>query len=148
VAFAALAAVPACEEPVTIAELQKVVDQFVDIRNVVVPGQGRLVFTVTVPGDAIHPHLEGRWTVNNVERPVDLYVFRQGTYDGNQPPSGQDHYWTSEPPAGSGIGQERNLELHIHPSPGEWTLVFFNPGTNPLTTRTELSAELQVNYWR
>jgi len=140
----------ACEESPVIGEREEVVNRFVDIRNVMVAGQGWLTFKVDIPGDAIHPHIEGRWTVGNVERPVDVYVFRGSQYDPNLSPVAQPqpYFWTSTIAAGSGIGQNRTNEVHIHASSGQWVVVFYNPGANPLTSRTDLSAEIENNYFR
>jgi hypothetical protein len=38
--------------------------------------------------------------------------------------------------------------VHIHASSGQWVVVFYNPGANPLTSRTDLSAEIENNYFR
>ena len=136
-----------CGDPQTFEEVQRRIEPFIDFRNATVLGQDRQAFAHRVPADVGHPHFEGRWTVANPERPVDVYVFRAGDYDPLQPLSAQHYFWASTT-SGLGVGQMRNNELHLHPTPGDWVLVFFNPGLSPQGNRTDLSAEITFSYFK
>lgn len=136
-----------CSDPQSFEDVQRRIEPFIDFRNVTVLGQDRQVFARDVPGEAVHPHFEGRWTVRDPERPVDVYVFRAGEYNPTQPLADQNYYWASTTNT-LGVGQARSNELHLHPSPGGWVLVFFNPGVNPQGARTDLSAEITFTYFR
>jgi hypothetical protein len=147
-ALGVLALTPACEESPVIGEREKVTHRFVDITREVINGQDRRAYTVNVPGDAIHPHLEGRWTVNDVERPVDTFVFREGDYDAGSPPGGQQYFWTSTTTGTGGVNSARSQSVRVHPTPGNWVIVFYNPAINPFAGRTELSAEVEISFFR
>ena len=146
--LAALAALPACEDSPVIGEREKFSTRFVDITREVINGQDRRAYTINVPGDAIHPHLEGRWTVGDVERPVDTYVFREGDYDPSAPPAGQTYFWTSTTGGANDVNANRSQSVRVHPTPGNWVIVFLNPAINPFAGRTELSAEVEINFFR
>lgn len=136
-----------CGDPQKFEEVQRRIEPFVDFRNVTVLGQDRQVFEHAVGSDVTHPHFEGRWTVRDPERPVDVYVFRAEDYNPAQPPASQGYFWASTT-SSIGVGQSRSNELHLHPAPGNWLLVFFNPGLNPQASRTDLSAEITYTYFK
>jgi len=136
-----------CSDPQKFEDTQKRVEDFINIRNLIILGQDRQVFSKAVPADAIHPHFEGRWTVLDAERPVDVYVLKAENYDPAQPLPAQNYFWSSTT-SGIGVGQSRSNELHLHPTPGNWVLVFFNPGLSPQANRTDLSAEITFTFFK
>jgi hypothetical protein len=136
-----------CDEPTTIAEPVEVTREIVDIRNVMLAGLDRLAYSISVPAEAVHPHFAGTWTVADVERPVNLYVFRAADYNPNLPPQDQAYAWPHMPYPSSGIGRVRTNGIAFHPAVGDWVLVFHNPTAGPLvSSRSDLSAGIQLEY--
>jgi hypothetical protein len=127
--------------PESVLEVSKHTQPFIDIRNVTLIGQARAAYSFAVPGDVAHPHFQGRWSVHDTEKPVEVFVFRSGDYDENQPLTAQTAVW-------SWTLTSDKSEMHIHPTPGSWIVVFFNPATAGFTTRTELTAQIDFSYFK
>ncbi len=127
--------------PESVLEVAKHTQPVVDIRNVIINGQARVSFSFAVPGDVGHPHFQGRWTVRDAEKPVQVFVFRAADYNDTLLPTVQTATWswtlTSDKP-----------EMHVHPTPGSWVIVYFNPAQGGATTRTDLSSEIDFSYFK
>jgi len=139
-----------CEDPQSFVEPTKHIESIADLRNVTVPGQSQLVYRVVVQPEPqmTHPHIEGRWTFADVEKPVDVYIFPAASYVETQPPAAQDSivYWSSL--TNAVVGQQRETSMHLHPAPGEWVVVFYNAGPANSAGRATFSASALLSYFK
>jgi hypothetical protein len=144
-----------CEDPQHFSEPEKHTEQFVDFSNLVMSGRQSLpadpayVYHVTVGSatDMVHPHFEGHWTFADPEKPIDIYVMPASQYNSSQPPAGQEGiFWTSLTDAV--VGQQRATSMHLHPTPGDWVIIFYNPAPNVLNGRSEIAAEVALTYFK
>lgn len=139
----------ACEDPQGFVEPTKHTDVVVDLFNFDMNGQQQEVYRATVlpEPDMIHPHFEGRWTFADNERPVDVYVIPAGHYDPQLLPADQDSiFWSSLTDAV--VGQQRQTEMHLHPEPGEWVILFYNALPFLQTSRARISTEINLAYFK
>jgi len=137
----------ACNDPQTFQDVQKHTVEFIMFRNVAMLGGDRQTFPQNVPGDVTHPSFEGRWVVRDPEKPVDMYVFRASDYDPNRPLADQAYFWSSTTMS-NGLGQQRSQEVHVHPTPGDWLIVFSNPAVGTVGTRTDVSADISLSFFK
>ena len=140
-----------CNTPESVLEVSKHNQPVVDIRNVILNGQARVTFPFAVPGDVGHPHFEGRWTLRDKEKPVQVFVFRAQDYDDSLPPRAAG---SCSPPDTTGCAiwswtsTSDKPEMHVHPTPGNWVVVFFNPALPGPTTRADVSSEIDFSYFK
>jgi hypothetical protein len=142
-----------CQEPQSFEDVKKYSIPIVDQENIILTGEQRNEYRVTVPGDVTHPSFEGRWTFRDPEKPIDIYVFPASRYTSGQPLAPEDSvvYWSSLSNAIGGLGQLRATEMHIHPRPGDWVIVYYNAqsaAAGPILTRAEFSTELVLTYFK
>jgi len=129
--------------------------------KVVMMGGNWRQYYFDIAGDMIHPEVRSRWTVLNREVFIDMYLFRADTYDPTKPPTQQaETFWTSVPQEGPLYGDRRGTEIILHPCvydtatppvcrpDGQWVVVFYNDNVATPTTRTELSANVEVRYFK
>ena len=129
-----------CEEQPGFMNTTKSTQTFMDLDDVLVQGQFRLEFRVTVPSDVTHPSFEGLWTFRNPEKPLRVYVVRATDYpDSNVDPATLPNYFTLDPIVNT---------IHVHPTPGEWVVVLHNPADFGPTTASEISGSIILSYWR
>ena len=143
--LAACLGTTSCEEPQGFVEPQLQTQNVADLFNFEMDGQQQEIFRVTVLAepDMVHPHLEGRWTFTDNEKPIDIYVIPAQSYDPSLPPGEQDDIrWSSLQDAI--VGQQRQTSMHLHPEPGEWVLVFYNSLPFAATSRTRISSEIKL----
>ena len=139
----------ACENPQGFVEPSKHSEVIVDLYNYDMNGQQQEVYHATVlpEPDMVHPHFEGRWTFADNERPVDVYVIPAAYYNPQLLPAAQDSiFWSSLTDAV--VGQQRATEMHLHPSPGEWVIVFYNALPFLQTSRARISTEIDLTYFK
>jgi len=138
-----------CEQSQGLGEIRKAVIDVLDFEDQVFNGRERREFRATVTADMVHPSFEGHWTFRDPEKPLDIYVIRADLYDPNRPldPQDPDVRWSSIKDAIGGLGQLRATEMHIHPTPGDWVILFYNPRDPVATTRATVSAEVRLTYF-
>ncbi len=145
---ASLAAV-SCDNPEGFVEPTLHRETVVDLYNFDMDGQQQAVFRVTVlpEPDMVHPHLEGRWTFTDNEKPIDIYVIPAQYFDPNRVPADQDSiFWSSLQDAV--VGQQRQTSMHLHPRPGEWVIVFYNSLPYAAASRSRVSSEIDLTYFK
>jgi hypothetical protein len=146
-----LAGLAGCKQDEIFGDVTKFRDRLVDFQNQQFWGQERREYRATVTADMIHPSFEGHWTFRDPEKPLDIYVFASNRYRSGQPLSQQDttYFWASVRNATGGLGQLRDTEMHIHPTPGDWVIVIYNNAVpnNPVT-RAEAAAEIDLTYFK
>ncbi len=128
-----------CEDPQGFVETTKIRETFMDVSDQIVDGQRRLEFRVNVPGGVTHPSFEGLWTFRNPERPLFLYIVRAAEYDSGADPTTLPNFFMMRSDATS---------IHVHPTPGEWVIALVNPAAFGPATRSEVSGQVQLSYWR
>jgi hypothetical protein len=142
-----LAAV-SCEDPQGFVEPKLTRQPIVDLYNFDMEGQQQEVYRVTVlpEPDMVHPHLEGKWTFADNERPIDIYVVPAASYDPNRLPGEQEVIrWSSLQDAI--VGQQRQTSMRIHPEPGEWVIILYNGLPFAATSRARVSSEIDLTYF-
>lgn len=140
--------ISACGEDQGFMDPEKHRETFISFRNVAFVSQQKREFRITV-GDIVHPHFEGRWTLRDKEKPVDVYVIRAQDYDPNLLPPAQPRiFWDSVVESQGGLQQLQSTTMQVHPSPGEWVVVFYNPAPLSSTARAEVSADMQLTFFR
>ena len=149
-AVAALAALasPGCKQPTHFEDVKKYREPIARFEKVAIQGHERREYRVHVPADLLHPHFEGHWTFRDPEKPIDVFVFTAAQYDSCPEPSLTcGYFWSSITNATGGLGQLRASEMHIHPAPGDWVLVFYNSGSG-FAARTEFDAQVDFVYFK
>lgn len=150
-----------CEEPQGFVEPTSHSVPIARFRALVLPGQAKLVYRVAVQGEPamVHPHFDGRWTLRDPERPIDVYVIPDGWrdsqgqvhhYDDTRLPAAQDSvFWSSIQDAIGGLGQLRAPSMRLHPTPGDWVIVLYNSlPPNVSTSRSEFAADVELTYFK
>ena len=148
VLLAALVAL-SCSDPQGFVEPQKYTEVVSDLFNFDMNGQQQEVYRATVlpEPEMVHPHFEGRWTFSDNEKPIDIYVIPAQYYDPARLPAAQDSvFWSSIQDAI--VGQQRATGMHIHPTPGEWVIVYYNALPFAATSRARLSSEILLTYFK
>lgn len=129
-----------CEEQPGFMEPEKVFQTFMELDDQVVLGQNRLEFRVNVPSGVTHPSFEGLWTFRNPEKSLNVYVLRAADYpDSNADLATLTNYYMLDP---------RVTTIHVHPTPGDWVVVLYNPADFGPTTHSEVSGNIRLSYWR
>jgi hypothetical protein len=149
--FALVAALAAlgCENPQGFVEPTKHKEVIVDLFSYEMNGQQQEVYRTTVlpEPDMVHPHFEGRWTFSDNERPIDVYVIPAAYYNPQLLPAAQDSiFWSSLTDAV--VGQQRQIEMHVHPNPGDWVIVLYNSLPFLATSRAKISTEIDLTYFK
>ena len=165
----------ACEEDQTFARVERrtvTVDSF---QRLPVEGGTRVERYVSVPHQD-HPEILVNWTNLRGEIEVEVYVFAASVYNdpanagkalavlaqeqtdlqnqeredakqNQQPPPPLRILWPQLPDEQPPYGDTRPTQLHLHPDPGEWTVIFYNPlGPGP-TNRASLSASIELSFY-
>ena len=145
-------ALPGCgnDSSPTFARIENVVETIADFRRFQLQGQERLEYQTTVKPGLLHVEFLMNWTNLTRDIEVDVYVVRNEDYVATVPPAQLGKvFWTSVPQEGPQFGDRRPTLIHLHPSPGDWVIVFFNPKAagNP-ANRATLSATVQLSYFK
>lgn len=166
---------PACEDTQTFARVERrtlTVDSF---QRRPVDGGTRVEVFVSVP-EKDHPEILVNWTNLRGEIEVEAYVLARSVYadpanagkplavlaqeqtdlqnqeredakQNQQPPPPLRILWPQLPDEQPPYGETRPTQLHLHPDPGEWVVVFYNPfGPGP-TNRASLSASIELSFY-
>ena len=172
---AALFLLPACEDTQTFARVEQrsvTVDTF---QRKPVDGGARVEVNVSVP-QKDHPEILVNWTNLNGEIEVEVYVFARWVYTdpanagkalaalaeeqtelqnqerdaaeaNQQQPPPLRILWPQLPNAAPPYGETRPTKIHLHPDPGEWVVIYYNPfGPGP-SNRALLSATVALTYY-
>ena len=136
-----------CKQQEHFTDVQKHATRFVDFSGLVLLGHARQEFRIDVPGDVMHPAFEGRWTLADPEKPTEVYVIPGDIYRSDVAPALQDSvFWTSVRSTVGGFAAPYT-DMHIHPTPGNWVVVFYNPLPGNLS-RSTVSAEIDLTYFK
>ena len=57
------------------------------------------------------------------------------------------YFWSSVPEEGPNFGERRPTLIHLHPEPGAWMVIFYNPNVVSPATRALLSATVEYSYY-
>jgi len=145
--LAASLAIVSCDDPQGFVEPELVRQSIVDLFNFDMDGQQQEIYRITVGGDMVHPHLEGKWTFTDPEKPIDIYVVPAASYDPNLLPGEQPVIrWSSLQDAI--VGQQRQTTMHIHPEVGEWVIILYNSLPYVATSRSRISSEIDLTYFK
>jgi hypothetical protein len=150
-----LAAGAGCEQQ-TFASIDKHTVPLANFERQEVPGHQQMVLDpqgtgyVQVPSDVIHPEFIAHWTNLKREVEVDFYVVPYEDYDPQKPPEqyvgGDGVLWPRL--GGLAFGESRPTEIHVHPHAGRWVLFFYNSLDNAPANTAELSAQVDLNFWK
>jgi len=150
-----------CEDPQHFSEPEKHSLSVVDFEDVVMNGRrlgSRLLppdpqfiyrFNVQPEPDMVHPHLIGRWTLTDPEKPIDVYVIPATNFVDSLPPTAYPDslvFWKSTTDATT--GQQRATSMQEHPFPGDWVVLFYNTAENNLGGRSEISSEVTLTWFK
>lgn len=141
----------ACGDEQGFMDPEKRRETFISFRSVAFMSQEKREFRITVgaPPSVVHPHFEGRWTLRDKEKPVDVYIIRAEDYLPNVLPPAQPRvFWDSVVETQGGLQQLQSTNVQIHPTPGDWVIVFYNPAPVSVTSRAEVSADMLLTYFR
>jgi hypothetical protein len=149
--LAAALALAGCGEDTatTFARIENKTETIADFQRFQIQGLERLEYRASVPADVLHPEFLISWTNLARDIEVDVYVVREEDYLPDIPPSGlAPVFWTSVPQVGPLFGDRRPTLIHLHPEPGNWVIVFYNPNQRQPNTRAILSATIELSYFK
>jgi hypothetical protein len=138
-----------CEDPQGFVDPQQFSQRFIDLYNAELNGQSKLVYRVAVlpEPEMVHPHIEGRWTFTDPEKPIDVYIIPAAYYDDSRPPAEQDSvFWASV--TGAEVDQQRATSVQVHPTPGDWVVVLYNALPFAATSRARFSMEIALTFFK
>lgn len=139
-----------CEDSQKFEDILRNDIEVADFERVRLRGGEKLILKVTeVTSDMIHPEFIGRWTNLRREIEVNFYVLPLADFDENKPISELENIlFTSVADDGVGFGDRRVTEMHVHPSPGQWVMFFFNPRPGGPSNEAELSADVRLSFFK
>ncbi len=145
----------------TFMEIQPQIRGVVDLDDVEMEGGDDIAFVFVIESDMISPEVRAKWTVQNREIFIDMYLMRQSDYDPElSPPEQTNIFWTSVPDIGPEFGERRVSSITLHPCvyndadppacrpEGAWVVLFHNALLKTPANRTFVSLTVNLRYFQ
>ncbi len=137
------------DTPTTFARIENKVETIANFQRFQIQGKERLEYRTNAQTGLLHVEFLINWTDLTRDIEVDVYVVRDADYDASKPPDQlTEVFWTSVPTEGPQFGERRPTLIHLHPTPGDWVIVFYNPNDRNPSTRASLSATIELSYFK
>jgi len=152
-----------CEDEVGFARVEHQTEIVASFQRLTIDGKDRVEYLGTVPSGKDHPEFLVNWSNLNSEVKIELYVFDRSSYVDNLPlmqlaedlteqqeqnPDGPLLVlWPQLPLEGPQFGDRLPTQLHLHPTPGDWVLVFYNPLDRNLANRAMISGSVELSFF-
>ena len=152
-----------CEDPQGFARVERQTEVVASFNRQTIDGKARVEYFGAVPSAKDHPEFLVNWSNLNSEAKVELYVFNRSAYVDSLPlmqhaedlteqqkqnPDGPLLVlWPQLPLEGPQFGDRLPTQLHLHPTPGDWVLVFYNPLDRNLANRAMISGTVELSFF-